>query len=170
MSEKITLERSTVRETQDMAPGLASALAKALKIGVVRGVVHVASTQGEAGEGSALVLVFQELVRRDIMVLVGRGGDLQAEDLEASTGEALAEFCTHLGITPALGAGGDFHGLCVLLAGQMGLRATEAPVLSWKGHPADLESMSLVEELDGEIHARRLRLGWCDRYHCNIYS
>nr|WP_321466160.1 hypothetical protein [uncultured Desulfobulbus sp.] len=127
---------------------------------------------------------------------VGLGdAGLLGQDGYAVAGQGLVEFCDYLDVEPILNIGDcvervrltDF---CTTLAEQVGLQASDLPfvtiangqllqeregldMLSFAhcldaGH--DMDSAVATNVIDAHIHAKRLKLAWCDQCHCSIHS
>lgn len=154
----------------DACGGSPEPLLKALRIGMVRGMVAIAGCDGDAAGHDALVVTLaRELIGQDILVLVaGRAGaaveaagllDTAGAEL-ASTG--LADFCGHMDLGPVLAVahGGDAaRAVSPDAAGADLGAAVVAP------SPTDLAA-----DLSRRITTRRLALGLNDRYDGTVYS
>jgi len=120
---------------------------------------------------------------------------LLGEDGYAAAGQGVVEFCDYLDVDPVLNIGNcverarlaDF---CTALAEEFGLEASDLPfitiangeflngaegldLLSFAscldaGH--DVDSAMVSNLIDAHIHAKRLKLAWCDQCHCSIHS
>lgn len=125
---------------------------------------------------------------------IGEEGLTSAESLDFS-GDGLAEFCTNLDIDPVLVMGkannfDRFHEFCSLTAGHAGTATDNLPLAilvidEAQKHQDDIELYDFsgravlppetgtpinADHIDAYIHAKRLDIPWCDRYHCTIFS
>jgi len=127
---------------------------------------------------------------------VGLGdAGLLGQDGSAVAGQGLLEFCDYLDVEPVLNIGNcverarltDF---CTTLAEEVGLQASDLPFVTiadgqflhesegldmlsfagclYAGHHMD--SAAVTNAIDAHIHAKRLKLAWCDQCHCSIHS
>ncbi|WP_300154776.1 anaerobic carbon-monoxide dehydrogenase catalytic subunit [Solidesulfovibrio sp.] len=121
--------------------GTPEPLLKAVKIGMVRGVVGIVGCNNpKIKHDSLLVGLARELIKQDILVLVtgcatvamGKAGLLDASGAEQA-GAGLADFCGHLGIPPVLHVGSCVDNsrilhLCALLADALDVDIADLPV------------------------------------------
>ena len=145
--------------------GSAGPLLKALRIGMVRGMVAIAGCDAAAGGHDASVAALAlELIGQDVLVLVTEGSRAAVETaglLEAAgaelAGTGLADFCGHMDMGPVLfvAQGGG--------AAQAATPEAADPALA--GRPAELAAA-----VSRRITARRLALGLNDRYDGTVYS
>jgi len=161
----------------------------ALKVGRLRGVVCVFGLGDVLSEhGPVHAPLVRELIKRDILVVVSDcttlgldDAGLLGQDGYAVAGQGLVEFCDHLDVEPVLNIGSceersriiDF---CTTLADQFGLEASALPIVTIangqclnEGGP-DNDSAAVASLIDAHIHAKRLKLAWCDQCHCSIHS
>jgi carbon-monoxide dehydrogenase catalytic subunit len=140
-------------------------LLKALRIGMVRGVVAIAGcAAAAAGHGALAAALARELIGQDVLVLVTEGSRAAVEAaglLEASgaelAGTGLADFCGHMDMEP------------VLFVAQGGGEAQAAPPEAADPALAGLPA-ELAAAVSRRITARRLALGLNDRYDGTVYS
>jgi carbon-monoxide dehydrogenase catalytic subunit len=170
VTEPASVDGERFREALvDACGGSPEPLLKALRIGMVRGMVAIAGCDGVAAGHDALVATLaRELIGQDILVLVaGRAGAtveaaglLEAAGAElASTG--LADFCGHMDLGPVLfvAQDGDDARAPASGVGLAGRPTAASP------SPADLAA-----DLSRRITTRRLALGLNDRYDGTVYS
>ena len=171
VTEPASVDGERFREALvDACGGSPEPLLKALRIGMVRGMVAIAGCDGDATGHDALVAALaRELIGQDILVLVaGRAGAAveaaglcEAAGAElASTG--LADFCGHMDLGPVLvvAQDGDDARALAPAAADTGLGAAVA-----SPSPADLAA-----DVSRRITTGRLALGLNDRYDGTVYS
>jgi carbon-monoxide dehydrogenase catalytic subunit len=153
-------------------------LAKAIRIGLVRGVVSLAGRHGP------LLGLVRELIRQDMFVVVtGEVGDLAETGLLGGSGRdeagvGLAEFCTHCDIPPVWHLTGDegeapLAAFCQRLATALGAAETALPVVAWEAGrepQARPGARGQAEAIGRHITAKRLALGLNDRFDGSVYS
>lgn len=174
-------------------------LFKALKAGRLRGIVGIFVCNNGASKRYPLyVHLAQELIKRDILVLVSgcistdmdNAGLMEIDTLE-SAGEGLKEFCDHLDIAPVLFTPNWSKisretNLFTTLANLAGEECDKLPMAviasDWFQHneavigPYDVININTddpfksADLIDLHIHHKRLRLDWCDQFHCSIHS
>lgn len=166
---------------------------KSLKLGMVRGVVSIVDVPA-AGckDDSGYMQLAQELIRRDILVIISPCGTAgmnpaQADpDLFQSAGDGLSELCDFIGIRPVLYIDGTLDQADVLdfyngLARHAAVETSELPAatIALRRQPAQAErpgTVFIMEDdpvrgadlVDGQIHDKRLGLQWCDRCGCHF--
>jgi anaerobic carbon-monoxide dehydrogenase catalytic subunit len=180
-------------------PRLEEHLAKAIRIGLVRGVValigHAApwSAPGEVLAGLARECIGQDL----LVVATGRAlRPLEAAGLcEASAldvaGSGLAELCALCELPPVIACPGPDTAplltLCARLAADLGVTVTQLPVIApvqdapgaggvWPEMPLETllataaDPAGLAAAISRRITASRLALGLNDRFDGSVYS
>lgn len=161
-------------------------LAKAIRIGMVRGVVSL------AGRPGSLLALARELIRQDLFVVVTGG----AEDLAAAglltcagreeAGSGLAEFCSLCDIPPVWHMTEEedeapLKSFCARLAEALGVPVSALPVASSvTGEAIDAllvrpgqtltDAHGLAEAIGRRITGKRLALGLNDRFDGSVYS
>lgn len=186
-------------ETDDGLAPVRKHLAKALRIGMVRGMLVFLGHDAPRSEPEGLLAgLARECIGQDILVVaVGRAsrildaaGLFETSDLEAA-GSGLAEFCALCDLTPVVACPGQDTGpilaLCDRLAGEFGVTASQLPVSGCGQDASASEATSLeilaepltVAETDlaaaaavisRHITVRRLALGLNDRFDGSVYS
>lgn len=161
-------------------------LAKAIRIGMVRGVVSL------AGYPAPLLDLARELIRQDMFVVVtGEATDLAAAGLldcagRDEAGVGLAEFCSLCDIPPVWLMAGEedqapLKSFCQRLAEALGVPVPALPVAaSVTGDDLDAllgppgqtltDAAGLAEAIGRRITTKRLALGLNDRFDGSVYS
>ena len=148
----------------DACGGSPEPLLKALRIGMVRGMVAIAGCAAAAGHDALVAALARELIGQDVLVLVTAdaraaveaAGLLEVPGAELA-GTGLADFCGHMDMGPVLfvAQGG----------GETQAAPPEAAGPALAGLPAELAAA-----VSRRITARRLALGLNDRYDGTVYS
>ncbi|WP_029460341.1 hypothetical protein [Solidesulfovibrio alcoholivorans] len=150
----------------DACGGSPEPLLKALRIGMVRGMVAIVGCDGDAAGHDALVAALaRELIGQDVLVLVaGRAGAaveaaglLDAGGVELA-GTGLADFCGHMDLGP------------VLSVAQDGDEARAVPPDAAGAGSGAAVVAALAADVSRRITTRRLALGLNDRYDGTVYS
>lgn len=190
--------RNTVPPADTSAKdALVDGLVKALPIGLVRGVAAIVGhdAAGTASDSSLAGLV-RELIGHDILVLAAGTaapamasiGLTEASGLDEA-GAGLAQFCAYCDVPPVLPTGddtplGSILDLCARLANGLGGPLADLPVAVVLGTPdgaADAleavfgpgvrpETDTAADAISRRITARRLALGFNDRFDGTVYS
>lgn len=160
-------------------------LAKAIRIGMVRGVVSL------AGQPGPLLGLARELIRQDMLVVATKNieGLNEAGLLDTGSrdeaGVGLAEFCALCDIPPVWDMTEEedqapLRSFCARLAEALGVAPTALPVVGLAGEnlsvltgsvltgPAD--PTALAEAIGRIITVKRLSLGLNDRFDGSVYS
>lgn len=144
--------------------------AKALKYGRVRGIIALTPpTDSSKNTPGTSVTLIEELLQRDIMVVLFGTSQMSGESNELAD-NGLAEFCDNLDIPPLLEMGGNedrarFQEFSSLLAQNVAAEIDTIPVVTLEENLA-----GNANTIDEFIHEKRLKLAWCDRLHCSLFS
>jgi len=143
--------------------------------------------------------LMRELLQRDILVLVSdctaaRAGLLE-EDVFTFAGDGLAESCDYLDLSPVINIGHCSESSRIIqfwtaLAQQADVTCANLPlaILTPGSQLGEISACAIFEltqflesdtarasaqasnRIEAHIHNLRLKLSWCDRYHCTIHS
>ena len=156
--------------------------------GAFRGIVVIIA--GSSPEAEYIPLA-RELIKRDFLVVISGGIPPDTEMARYDGVDAgLTELCDFIGISPiiCMRSPADHADMLNFFARQADLASTAVKDLPWAAitvpsaqgtDRAELESacdiifsmgadpLANADLLDETIHEKRLRLDWCDRFHCS---
>jgi carbon-monoxide dehydrogenase catalytic subunit len=160
-------------------------LAKAIRIGMVRGVVSL------AGQSGPLLPLARELIRQDMFVVATKhieelaGAGLLDVGGRDEAGVGLAEFCTLCDIPPVWNMADEddeapLRSFCARLARALDVAVTALPVVGMAGEKLELladpgqscpaDPAALAEAIGRVVTVKRLSLGFNDRFDGSVYS
>ena len=172
---------STEAEPWQLCIDASTAFYKSLQFGRVRGVALLDG--GKPNQYNHMDKLIQELIFRDILVVVS-GLEI---DFPLEAGDGLSDVCDHIGIEPVISSVEIFdcrEGMKFfqMLSGLAKTHISQLPIVTASNEDAnnfkrilEIPHLSITEApdviaranlLDDYLHTRRLKLNWCDRYHC----
>ncbi len=161
---------------------------KSLEFGRIRGVAALPSGTAPA---AALIPLAQELIKRDILVVLSGCAAADVEKAEQDNpalfeqvDSGLLDLCEYIGIHPVLymdvetdgPAMLDFYAQQAELA-AVGIEALPLTEMTWQAAAAQepygtvicmgSDPMENADRIEDTIHNKRLAQEWCDRFYCD---